>query len=297
MNYKHIILIFLFYGLSQSTIIRNGDVLDIKVSSHPEFSGYYKVTENGSIDYPLLAEETIVNNTTLELMNSLTLRLASHIENPLVLISVVEKPEITVNVLGHVINPGPVKVFQGASLQEAIIKAGGVIEQYADLSKVKIIHKDTPDDPLIYDLEKFLKEGNIDKMPPLGTDDIIIVLGHKLPQKIKIIGAVQKPGIFSIDDTMNIFEAIYLAGGPSEKADLRRVRILESNEKNKIVENVIDVQHFIDDGNLDNIPKVYAGDVIIVYNKWFDWKTFMTILNNVLLFFITIQSFTELVKK
>ena len=46
-------------------------------------------------------------------MNELTLRLARHIDNPLVLVSIVEKPEITLTVLGQVLNPGPVKAIQG----------------------------------------------------------------------------------------------------------------------------------------------------------------------------------------
>jgi len=297
MKYKLIIFIFVVYGLSHSSIIRIGNVLDIKVSSHPEFSGQFKVNSNGTIDYPLLADETIVDISTSELMNDLTFRLARHIDNPLVLISIIEKPEITVNVLGQVVNPGPVQVFHGASLQEAIVKAGGPLEHSADLSKIKIIHHDQPDNPVIYNLEEFMKSGDIKKMPPLGPEDIIIVLAHEHPQKVKIIGAVQKPGIFIIEDTVNIFEAIYLAGGPSEKADLRRVRILSSSGNNKITENVIDIQRFLDQGNIDNIPKVHVGDVIIVYTRWFDWKSFMTILNNVLLFLVSIQTLTGLIKK
>ncbi|NLW33507.1 MAG: hypothetical protein GXY77_18825 [Fibrobacter sp.] len=297
MKYKLIFFIFVVYGLSHSSIIRIGNVLDIKVSSHPEFSGQFEVNSNGTIDYPLLADQTIVDISTSELMNDLTFRLARHIDNPLVLVSIIKKPEITVNVLGQVVNPGPVQVFHGASLQEAIIKAGGPLEQSADLSKIKIIHHDQPDNPVIYNLEEFLKSGDIKKMPPLGPEDIIIVLALEHPRKVKIIGAVQKPGVFTIEDTVNIFEAIYLAGGPSEKADLRRVRILSSSENNNITESIIDIQRFLDQGNIDNIPKVHVGDVIIVYTRWFDWKSFMTVLNNVLLFLVSIQTLTGLINK
>jgi hypothetical protein len=41
---------------------------------------------------------------------------------------------------------------------------------------------------------------------------------------------------------------------------------------------------------MDNIPMVEEGDVIIVYSKWFDWRILMSILTNVLLFIVTVQS-------
>ena len=34
---------------------------------------------------------------------------------------------------------------------------------------------------------------------------------------------------------------------------------------------------------MEQIPAVYEGDIIIVYSKWYDWKTILSILNNTLL--------------
>ena len=105
--------------------IKVGGVLDIQVQGHPEFSGRFTVNSSGTIEYPLLADEIILNISTSELMNELTLRLAKHIENPLVLISTVERPNIKVVVLGQVAKPGPVETYLGASIQEVIQLAGG----------------------------------------------------------------------------------------------------------------------------------------------------------------------------
>ena len=95
---------------------------------------------------------------------------------------------------------------------------------------------------------------------------------------------------------MNLFEAIYLAGGPSEKADLSRIRRLSSTSDNKVIEEVIDLQKYIDDGNMEKLPLISSGDVIIVYSRWFDWKTLLAILNNALLFVVTIQAFAGVFK-
>ena len=272
-----------------AAIINVGDVLEILVQGHHEFSGRYVVNSNGTIEYPLMADETIVNITTSELMNELTFRLAKHIDNPLVLISIVEKPNITVTVLGQVVKPGPVETYLGASVQEVIQLAGGPLEN-ADIDSVKVIHKGGTDQTAEYfNLKSFLKEGNIGGMPNLQPDDVVILLSQTRTTKVKVIGAVNKPGFFDLNEKMNVFELIYLAGGPAEKADLSRVRRFFKSE-NKTLEEVINVQSFLDKGKMDSIPLVEEGDIIIVYSKWFDWRILMSILTNVLLFIVTIQS-------
>lgn len=274
-------------------IIKRGDVIDVNVMEHPEFSGRYTVDENGAIDYPLLADEVVVNISTSELMNDLTFRLAKHIDNPLVLVSVVEKPEITVVVLGQVAIPGPVKCYLGATLQEVLVLAGGPTEK-ADLSKIKIVPKDgSNENARFFDLNSFLEKGNMDEMPKLEAEDNIILLSLEHTNKIKVIGGVRKPGFFELEGKMNLFEVIYIAGGPAEKADLSRVRRFFKHE-GKTMEEIVDVQSFIDDGKMDEIPMVNEGDVIIVYTKWFNWKTLLSILNNTLLFIVTIIAFSEI---
>ena len=47
---------------------------------------------------------------------------------------------------------------------------------------------------------------------------------------------------------------------------------------------------------MNNVPKVAEGDVIIVYARWYDWKTVLSVLNNVLLFVVTIQAFSGVFK-
>lgn len=281
----------LFTAHLHASIIKSGDVLDIKVLQHPEFSGRYVVNDRGLIDYPLLAEEPVVNISTVELMNDLTFRLARHIDNPLVLVTIIDKPEIIITVLGQVVNPGPVTTTGGATVQEVIQAAGGPTPTGADLTRIKIIHHDKSRAPDIFNLESFLLNGDVGNLPRLEANDIVIVLAQERSKKVKVIGAVQKPGLFQLDETMNVFEVVYLAGGPSEKADLSRIRRFTRQENGKVTEEIIDLQGYIDKGKMDKIPDVFEGDVIIVYTKWFDWKTMLTVLNNTLLFIVTIQAF------
>jgi len=284
------ITLFLWAFAASAGIIRTGDVLDIVVQSHPEFSGTFTVTETGTIDYPLLADEAVTNITTSELMNDLTLKLAKHIDNPLVVIAIVEKPAIVVYVLGQVKTPGPVKTYLGATLQEVIMGAGGPLET-ANLEKIKIVHKNTAEENADYfNMKAFLISGTLSDMPKLRPDDMIVLLAEQKSNKVKVIGAVNRPGFFDLTEKMNLFEIIYLAGGPAERGDLSKVRRF-SQVNGKNVEEVINVQAFLDKGEMDNIPQVAPGDVVIVYARWYDWRTILSVLNNVLLFVVTIQAF------
>jgi len=277
-------------------IIKNGDVLDIRVQEHPEYSGIFAVGENGQIDHPLLADEPIVNVSTAELMRDLMLRMAKYIANPIVSVTIVENPEISVMMLGQVAKPGPAKACDNVTLQEALAAAGGPAKT-ADLSRVKIVRKDKTDQQAeYYDFDAFLKNGNLDAMPRLHDHDNVILIDKKQSTSVKVIGAVQKPGFFEPEERINLFELIYLAGGPAEKADLSRVRRFFKHD-GKTMEEVVDVQNYIDRGAMDDIPLVNSGDVVIVYTKWFDWRTVLTILNNTLLFIVTVQAFSGVFKR
>ncbi len=274
---------------SDAAILRVGDVVEIKVVGHSELSGRYTIGEKGSIGYPLLADEMIANISTSELMNDLVFRLAAHIDNPLVLVSVVEDPQITVTVLGQVADPGRVEVRDGASIQEAVKKAGGFLPT-ANMEKVKILRRGNSDHSYQVNLREFFVSGEVAELPQLGDRDMVVVLSHDRSRTVKVIGSVQKPGSFELDEKMNVFEMIYLAGGPSERADLSRVRRLSSGGETT-TEEILDIQALIDRGDMDAMPEVEEGDVLLVYSRWFDWRTMLSIMNNTLLFVVVIQSF------
>jgi protein involved in polysaccharide export with SLBB domain len=295
-NYYGTIITFFFIIIliifeSYSAIIKSGDVLEIIVKDHPELSGKFTVTENGTIDYPLLSEELVVNITTSELMNNLTIKLARHIENPFVIISVVDKPEIVVYVLGQVKNPGPVKTYLGATVQEVIQLAGGPLES-ANLEKIKIIYKNSQNaDGEYFNLKAFSLTGNMKNMPRLKANDVVVVMASEKSNKVKVIGAVNKPGFYELSEKMNVFELIYMAGGPTERGDLSKVRRFSQKPDGKTLEEVINVQSYLDKGEMDALPQIMPGDIIMIYERWYDWRTILSIMNNVLLFIVTIQAF------
>ncbi len=271
-----------------AAIISSGDVISIEVASHPEYSGTYTVSDDGTINYPLLAGEYVVDITTAELRREITFQLAKHLPNPLVSVAIEENPQITVTMLGQIAQPGPLQTYKGVTVQEAIAAAGGGTQQ-ADYTRIKVIRGDSTLQTVFFNMRNFLHKGDINEMPLLRDRDKVLLLSKGRAAKVKVIGAVAKPGFFELEDSLNIFEVIYMAGGPSQKADLSRVRRL-SQQNDRTSEEIINVRKYIDQGNMDEMPHVSRGDVIIIYSKWFDWKTLLSIMNNALLFIVTVQN-------
>ena len=272
-------------------ILRVGDVLEIYVQDHLELSKKVMIQNDGTIDYPLFSDKSVTGMTTMEVAELLTFRLAKSIQNPFVLVSTTDAMPIQVRVLGQVNKPGIVQLAKGATLQEVIMAAGGPT-QYADLADLRIIRdKGTDADAISVDYKEFLEKGKLSAMPEIRPNDIVILLSAPRNLKVKILGDVARPGYSDIQGKTNLFDAIYLAGGPGEKANLSKVRhILKTDDKS--VDEVIDMQEYIDKGKMDDIPLVKEGDVIIVYKKFFTWEIFLNIVRDGLMLFTAYHVFS-----
>jgi protein involved in polysaccharide export with SLBB domain len=195
-------------------------------------------------------------------------------------VTVLSELPISIYVLGQVQNPGPVKVRPQASLQEIIESAGGMTE-FSNYHKIKIVHRGQSDeDASYYDLQSFLNTGNLALLPKIMEGDRVIVLSSLKTNKIKVLGAVNKPGFYLPHDSTNVFDMVYLAGGPTQDANLTKIRVL-GNENGRETDAVVNLRDYIDEGKLSDVPRVSPGDVVIVYRKSFTWSKSLTIVRDI----------------
>ena len=259
-------LLVLGLGNVYATVIKAGMTLNIVVKNDKELSQIVRVNDNGTIDYPLYQDASIVGKTTSELQDILTFKLAKVVESPLVLVSVLTESPINIMVLGQVKKPGLVVVSPKASLQEVLLQAQGTTDQ-ADLQQVKLVHKNQGDENAsYYDLQKFMASGDLALLPTLADGDRVIILSSKKSRFVKILGAVNKPGFYPVTESASVFDLLYLAGGPSTDANMSKVRIVSAPGGQK-ADFVLDMQKFIDEGKTENLPLLSEGDMIIVYAK------------------------------
>jgi protein involved in polysaccharide export with SLBB domain len=265
---------------AQATVIKTGMMLNIVVKNDKDLSQIVRVNDNGTLDYPLYQDISVVDKTTSELQDILTYKLAKVVESPMVLVSVMTETPITLYILGQVKKPGLVMVPPKSSLQEVLLAAGGNVET-ADLNRVKIVHKNQGDENAsYYDLQKFLNSGDLTLLPALMDGDRIILLSSKKSKYVKILGSVQKPGFYPIGESASVFDMLYLAGGPATDANMAKVRIISSPGGQK-TDFLLDMQKFIDDGKTDDLPLLAEGDMMIVYAKTITWSKTLEVTRDI----------------
>jgi protein involved in polysaccharide export with SLBB domain len=81
--------------------------------------------------------------------------------------------------------------------------------------------------------------------------------------KTYIWGQVRKPGLYIVPDDTDLLTLISSAGGPTENANLTKVRIIRTTEDDEKV-IWVDLQEYIDHGDYSLIPTLQPGDTIIV---------------------------------
>lgn len=117
-----------------------GDVISITVFDEKELSlEKVKLSDAGTLSYPMLGEIRIMGLTVEELREKITSGLkGSYLINPQVTISVDQYRDVFVN--GQVYKPGNYPFQPGLTVQKAVSIAGGFKDR-ADKEQVSIVHE------------------------------------------------------------------------------------------------------------------------------------------------------------
>ena len=86
---------------------------------------------------------------------------------------------------------------------------------------------------------------------------------EQLKIKSYIWGQVRKPGLYIVPDDTDLLTLISSAGGPTENANLKKVRIIRASEDGeKII--FVNLSKYIETGNEELIPILQPGDTVVV---------------------------------
>lgn len=125
---------------TDSYAIRRGDVIDVMVMDHPEFSlNGTVVLPDGYIQYPAIGSIRVAGITSQTLSDTLEKVLRRFVVSPMVSIFIRKFENQNLNVFGYVNKPGQYQIFEATDLLSAISKAGG-IKRMRRASTVYIIH-------------------------------------------------------------------------------------------------------------------------------------------------------------
>lgn len=264
----------------QVRTIQPGDILEIVVTGNEALSQSVIVNSDGTVEYPALQGLPIDGITLQRLQEILVAQLSRYLETtPLIITRFGESYPIRVTVLGQVAMPGLYPIANTTTLQGAVSAAGGFIPG-AQLSKIKLLRTvNQQKSEQLVNMEKFYLQGDPSVLPQLKEGDTIVVPGNPLATTVKVLGSVENPGSYDVFFQTSVLDAIFMAGGPTDDANLQKVKII-SQTGQMPREVKIDIKHLLKAKSLANLPIIVPGDVIYIPKRIFTWRKFIGVMRD-----------------
>jgi polysaccharide export outer membrane protein len=233
------------------------DILKIDVWEQPELTRTTEVSQDGTINLPIIGTVVASGKSMAVLEREITERLAGrYLINPQVTLQVVEYKSKYVSVLGEVGGKGGKGVGkyplrERTTLLEILTEAGFsddagsecvVIRPTRNISPVGEAGKrsKTGGETIHIDIPELMKGDQLQNIEIQDGDTIYIPKA----QHYYVIGEVEKPGEYKFQKGITVLKAIATAEGLTEKAaSLKRVKILreENDQKRRISVNPTDL--------------------------------------------------------
>ncbi len=202
------------------------DLLAVEVFQEDSLSGEFVVAEDGTIDFPLLGRVAVEGLTPGQVDQLLTDRLgAEFLVDPQVQVKVSAFASKPVRVLGAVKKPGIYQLSGPTSVLEIVAMAGGM--STTGVNELRITRRGASD-PIVIRLDGAeaddgtwnLQEGDTVMVPP--------------PKVVYVAGEVDKPGAVPFSEGMTVSQAVILAGGSKQQANLRKVFIKRGDQQIRV---------------------------------------------------------------
>jgi polysaccharide biosynthesis/export protein len=224
-----------FPGAPQDYLIGPEDVLTVRIWNHDDLSRDVPVSQNGDFTYPLIGQVKAGGRTVGDVEKEMTRRLAEgYLVKPQVVVTVKEYRSQKIFVVGEVRSPGAQPLTGPTSVVEILAKVGGPTEK-AGTEVLVVRPKDqgrragpvAPEEArageaISLDL-RAIQQGEVSHNIRLQNGDTVVVPKAKY---FFVSGEVRSPGQFLFEHGITVLKAITIAGGLTDKAAGRRIRIV-----------------------------------------------------------------------
>ena len=233
------------YALAEYTIGPE-DILEIKFWQDNNLDALVKVRQDGKISLDIIGEVQASGMTTGELEREIVRQMSRY--NKAISQAVVRVSEYgsqKVYITGQILNPGKYTFEEIPDLWTIINEAGGITET-GDLTRVMIIRSgDHAGEVEVVNVADMVASGNVNSLPRLRAGDTIEISRAPagLPARtlsdrpvlksiFYVTGAVNGPGALTLESNTDILDALALAGGPADNADLKKVTVVSKDGAN-----------------------------------------------------------------
>ncbi|WP_240788529.1 polysaccharide export protein EpsE [Ramlibacter henchirensis] len=212
-----------------------GDQIRVQVYQNPDLSIEARVSEQGTINYPLVGAINLGGNTIGQAENKIAsaLKNGNFLKQPQVNIVLLQVRGNQVAVLGQVQKPGrfPLETTN-TRVSDLLAAAGGVTPMGDDTLIVTGTRNGQPFRKVIDIPALFLNQRSQDDITVQGGDTLFV---NKAPVYY-IYGEAQRPGPYRIERGMTVQQAVAQGGGPTPRGSLNRLRLTRVGPDGRQVE-------------------------------------------------------------
>lgn len=253
-------------------VIGPEDVLQVSVWLHPELERSVTVGQDGNVTLPPVGQIKAAGLTAQQLSGKIADRLSAYLrQTATVTVTVSQYMSLSVYVQGAVAKPGRYGFERIPSLLDVLGAAGGAVPG-ADLGSVQVLRREgDAHRTLTADLATALRTGDTTQLPELKPGDMIVIpgTGNAIPsassEGVGVLGEVNKPGVYTLVGTQDLWAVLASAGGLTARAKLSDVRVLTHTDAGQSVASV-DLKDVLAHGS--RVPvSVKAGDVVVVMSR------------------------------
>lgn len=239
------------------------DLLEIRVLEIPDLNVERRVSENGTIDLPLLGEFSVSAQTASQLRGRLEAMLtAKYVNRANVSVVVKEYGSKPVSIVGAVAKPGSLNISGRWYLLQAITAAGGLTDGAG--RKIYVLRKadNGLSDILEIRTEDLYRGASNHWNIPLVPGDIVNIQGRRTV-KVFCLGEFKQPGAMEFDgeDRITLLSVLAKAGGLTDRAS-NKIRIRRRGADGKDTEIVVNFRRVLSGKEPD--PVLKPDDVVIV---------------------------------
>ena len=201
-----------------------GDTIRVQVFQNPDLTIETRVSENGSITYPLIGAVQLggLSIAAAEKKIATALKSGGFVKQPQVNIVILQIRGNQVSVLGQVNRPGrfPLETLN-TRVSDMLAAAGGATPIGDDIAIVTGVRNGKPFKKTIDIPSLYIGDANEDNVVVAGGDTIYV---HRAPM-FYIYGEVQRPGAYRIERGMTVMQALAQGGGPTPRGSEYRLRL------------------------------------------------------------------------
>jgi len=211
-----------------------GDHIIVALWGAAELQENYVVGRDGSIFPQGLGKINVAGLTFEEIRSIISSRFKKVVPSATnISVSLGQPRTISINVVGEVLNPGPVAVSAFSNAFNVIALAGGVTE-YGNLRSIQIKRGGEVIDEL--DVYKYLKTGDFGKHIYLQNNDFVIV--GFVEKKVFATGQFKRPMYYQLKADEGVKALLKYSGGLNSESVSSTLKVIRTENEKKVQRDV-----------------------------------------------------------